>query len=119
MSARDMTLAALTSVIWGLGFVAIRFGLDSFSAPQLTAVRFLIAGLPVFLVSRPRISWVSLVLIGMTLFTGQFLLLFFAYTQGMPPGLASVSQHLGEVSCFIGDLAPAPRPTLAGVGRAA
>jgi O-acetylserine/cysteine efflux transporter len=37
---------------------------------------------------------VSIVLIGMTLFAGQFLLLFFAYTQGMPPGLASVSQQM-------------------------
>ena len=42
-----MALAALTSVIWGLAFVAIKFGLESFSAPSSTAVRFLIACLPV------------------------------------------------------------------------
>jgi O-acetylserine/cysteine efflux transporter len=94
MSARDMALAAVTSVIWGFAFVAAKFALESFSAPQLTAVRFLIAGLPVFLVPRPRISWASIVLIGMTLFTGQFMLLFFAYVQGLPPGLASVSQQM-------------------------
>ena len=35
-----MILAALTSVIWGLAFVAVKFGLESFSAPQLTTVRF-------------------------------------------------------------------------------
>ena len=56
MSARDMALAAVTSIIWGLAFVAVKFALESFSAPQLTAVRFLIAGLPVFLVPRPRIA---------------------------------------------------------------
>jgi drug/metabolite transporter (DMT)-like permease len=39
MKARDMVLAALTSIIWGFGFVAIKFGLESFSVPQLTAVR--------------------------------------------------------------------------------
>jgi O-acetylserine/cysteine efflux transporter len=94
MSARDMALAAVTSVIWGFAFVATKFALESFSAPQLTAVRFLIAGLPVFLVPRPRIPWPSLLLIGTTLFTGQFMLLFFAYTQGLPPGLASVSQQM-------------------------
>ena len=94
MTARDMTVAALTSVIWGLAFVAIRIGLESFSAPQLVAIRFLIASLPALVVPRPRISWVSIVAIGLTLFTGQFLLLFFAYTQGMPPGLASVSQQM-------------------------
>lgn len=93
MSARDMVLAALTSVIWGFAFVAVKFGLESFSAPQLTALRFLIACLPVVLVPRPKISWLSIVLIGMTLFTGQFLLLFFAYAQGLPPGLASVTQQ--------------------------
>ena len=93
MTRRDMALAALTSVIWGFAFVAVKIGLESFSAPQLTAVRFLIAGLPVFLVARPAIAWGSVVLVGLTLFTGQFLLLFFAYTQGLPPGLASVTQQ--------------------------
>jgi len=34
------------------------------------------------------------VLIGTTLFAGQFLLLFFAFEQGLPPGLASVTQQM-------------------------
>lgn len=93
MTARDAALAALTSVIWGLAFVAVKFALQSFSAPELTAVRFLLACLPVFAVRRPGVSWHMLVLIGLTLFTGQFLLLFFAYTRGLPPGLASVTQQ--------------------------
>ena len=94
MTARDMSVAALTSVIWGLAFVAIKIGLESFSAPQLVAIRFLIASLPALVVPRPRIPWASIGAIGLTLFTGQFLLLFFAYAQGMPPGLASVSQQM-------------------------
>lgn len=89
-----MGLAALASVVWGLGFVAAKFGLDSFSAPQLTAVRFLIACVPIFRVPRPNLPWWSIVLIGMTPFTGQFLLLFLAYAQGMPPELASVTQQM-------------------------
>jgi O-acetylserine/cysteine efflux transporter len=32
--------------------------------------------------------------IGMTLFTGQFLFLFFAYQAGIPPGVASVTQQI-------------------------
>lgn len=94
MTPRDMALAALTSVIWGLAFVFIEFGLESFSAPQLTALRFLIACLPVLFLPRPPVPWWMLILIGSTLFTGQFLLLFFAYAQGMPPGLASVTQQM-------------------------
>jgi O-acetylserine/cysteine efflux transporter len=94
MPLRDMILAALTSMVWGFAFIATRVALDSFSAPQLTALRFLIAALPIIFVPRPRIAWSSLVLIGLTLFAGQFLLLFFAFAAGMPPGLASVSQQM-------------------------
>jgi len=107
-----MVLAALTSVVWGLAFVAVKLGLDSFSAPQLTALRFPIAALPVVLVRRPRISWTLLALIGLTLFTGQFLLLFFAFALGLPPGLASVTQQtqafftVALAAAFLGD-----RPT--------
>lgn len=97
MRVRDAILATLTSVIWGLAFVAVKFGLESFSAPQLTALRFLIACLPIVLVARPAISWFSLVLIGLTLFAGQFLLLFFAYTRGLTPGVASVTQQMQAV----------------------
>jgi O-acetylserine/cysteine efflux transporter len=60
----------------------------------LTALRFIIAALPVFFVPRPKIALLSIVLIGLTLFTGQFLLLFFAFAEGLPPGLASVSQQM-------------------------
>lgn len=94
MPFRDAFLAVLVSAMWGLAFVAIKLGLESFSAAQLTALRFLIAGLPVLFLPRPRISWPLLILIGMTLFAGQFLFLFFAYEAGLPAGLASVTQQV-------------------------
>jgi O-acetylserine/cysteine efflux transporter len=90
---RDAILAALTSVIWGLAFVATKLGLEGFSAAELAALRFLIGCLPALLVPRPRIAWPRLAAIGMTLFCGQFLLLFFAFKAGMPAGLASVTQQ--------------------------
>jgi len=93
MRVRDMGLAVLTSVIWGFAFVTYKFGLESFSAPQLTALRFMIACLPVFFVPRPRLPWSAIVPIGLTLFAGQFLLLFFAFALDMPAGLASVTQQ--------------------------
>ncbi len=114
MKPRDMALAALTSAIWGFAFVAVKLGLESFSPSQLTAARFLVACLPVVLVPRPIVSWWSLVLIGLTLFAGQFLLLFFAYAQGMPPGLASVTQQMQVfftvllAAAFLRDI-PSPR----------
>ena len=94
MKPRDIALACLTSVIWGLAFVAIRFGLESFSPPQLTALRFVIACLPALVLPRPAVSWPMLITTGLFLFAGQFLLLFFAYAYGMPAGLASVTQQM-------------------------
>ena len=87
---RDLTLALLVTVIWGIAFVATRIGLDDFSPPQLTALRFVIAALPVAFLPRPPVSWAALVTIGLTLFTGQFLFQFFGIAGGLPPGLASV-----------------------------
>jgi drug/metabolite transporter (DMT)-like permease len=123
MPIRDMVLAALTSVVWGLAFVATKLALDSFSAAQLTALRFLIACLPVLFVKRPPIGWPSLALIGLTLFTGQFLLLFFAFapraTSRVGPGgdqfnsatLSSlpVSTARAPISAPDGRLAPGSR----------
>lgn len=94
MRPRDMALACLVSVCWGFAFVAVPFALRGFSPAQLTALRFIIAAIPVLFVPRPRITWPTLVLIGLTLFTGQFLLLFFGYTHGLPPGVASVTQQM-------------------------
>jgi len=94
LPSRDMALATLVSIIWGLAFVAIKYGLDSFSPPQLTIIRFVIGALPAFFVPRPRRSFAWIVAIGLSLFTGQFLLLFFAYSEGLPAGFASVTQQM-------------------------
>jgi O-acetylserine/cysteine efflux transporter len=97
MRVRDMGLAVLTSVIWGFAYVTYKFGLESFSAAQLTAMRFLFACLPVFFVPRPKLAWPMIVLIGLVLFAGQFLLLMMAYALDMPAGLGSVTQQTQAV----------------------
>jgi O-acetylserine/cysteine efflux transporter len=110
MKPADMALAVLTSVIWGFAFVATKIALEGLSPPQLTALRFLIACLPALLLPRPRIPWPLLILIGSTLFTGQFLLLFFAFAEGLPPGVASVTQQMQAfftvvlAAVFLGDV---------------
>ena len=93
MTPRDTALAASVAVVWGLAFVATRFGLEGFTAPQLTALRFRIASVSVLFVARPAVPWHLLMLIGLILFTGQFLLMFLAFRHGLPPGLASVTQQ--------------------------
>jgi len=90
MTPFHIFLAVLVAVIWGIAFVATKIGLESFSPPQLTALRFLIASVPVVLVARPPITWPALCAVGLTLFAGQFLFQFFGIAKGMPPGLASI-----------------------------
>src|SRR5687767_15051882 len=90
MPAAHAALAVVVAVLWGLAFVATRIGLDTFSAAQLAALRFLIAAMPALVLPRPALSWSAMVPVGLTLFAGQFLFQFFGIAAGMPPGLASV-----------------------------
>ena len=90
MSGVHVVLALLVAVIWGLAFVATRIALDVVSPPQLTALRFLVAAVPALWLARPPVPWGALVVAGLFLFAGQFLLQFFGITLGMPPGLASI-----------------------------
>lgn len=94
MRGPHIVLAALAATVWGLAFVAIEIALQSFSPSQLLALRFILAALPVVFIPRPAISWTLLLSLGTFLFIGQFMMLFFAYEAGMPPGLASVVTHV-------------------------
>lgn len=105
-------LAVCVACIWGLAYVATKIALGSFSPPQLTAVRFLIACAPVLLLPRPNVPVHMLIAIGLTMFTGQFLLQFFGIANGMPPGLASVvSQTQGMFTVMLAMLVLKERPT--------
>jgi O-acetylserine/cysteine efflux transporter len=90
---RDVVLAVVVAVLWGLAFVATRVGLDSFSPSQLAALRFAIAALPAFVLPRPRVAVSALAAVGLTLFAGQFLFQFFGIAAGTPVGVAAVVVH--------------------------
>ena len=109
MPPHHLALGAIAATLWGLSFVASAIALEALSPPQLTALRFIIAAIPALVVSRP-VAWTPLVAIGMTLFAGQFLLLFLALAMGLPPGLASVTQQTQVLfstvlaAIFLGDV---------------
>jgi O-acetylserine/cysteine efflux transporter len=90
MQPRHIALAVLLSIVWGLNFVVIAVALGGFPPMLLAAIRFMIAAIPVFFIARPAISWGLLVAISLTLFVGQYGLLFPAMMVGMPPGIASI-----------------------------
>ena len=110
MTPQSIVLAAIAAALWGLSFIASAVALEALSPPQLTALRFMIAALPVLVVARPPVAWRPLVATGLTLFAGQFLLLFVALAMGLPPGLASVTQQTQVLfsvvlaAIFLGDV---------------
>lgn len=95
MSPRDLILALLVVTVWGLSFIAIRWGVDEVAPLLMTALRYTFAALPaVFFVRRPNVPWRVLIAYGLAIGVGQFGLLFVAVKLGMPPGLGSLVVQL-------------------------
>src|SRR4026209_1991029 len=122
MTPVHLALAISVVVIWGVAFVATRLALDDFSPPALTALRFLIAAVPVAFLPRPRIGARDLIVVGTFLFTGQFLFQFFGIAAGTPPRLAAVAvQTQGLFTILVSAPSPpgppASRARRAGGGR--
>lgn len=123
MPIRDLLLALGVVTLWGLNFVAIKWGVDEISPFLLTALRYVGCALPaIFFVRRPQVSWGLLIAYGMSVGVLQFSVLFSAIGLGMPAGLASMVMQMqvfftmGLAALLLGE-----RPTplhLAGAGIA-
>lgn len=91
MSPKDLLLALVVVLAWGVNFVVIKVGLHGVPPMLLGALRFLLAAFPaVFFINRPKLPWKWLFAYGTTISFGQFAFLFSAMYVGMPAGLASV-----------------------------
>src|ERR1700761_2831563 len=91
MSPRDLLLALVVVVAWGVNFVVIKVGLHGVPPMLLGALRFTLAAVPaVFFIKRPNLPWRWLIAYGATISLGQFAFLFTAMYVGMPAGLASL-----------------------------
>ncbi|KKB78981.1 acetylserine transporter [Devosia soli] len=91
LSLRDLCLALLVVLTWGLNFVMIKWGVEEVPPLLLTAMRYLCAALPmVFFVKRPQVRLGTLVTYGLAIGFAQFGLLFSAIKLGLPAGLASL-----------------------------
>jgi O-acetylserine/cysteine efflux transporter len=121
VSLRDLLLALGVVLIWGLNFVAIKWGVDEVPPFLLTALRYIGCALPaVFFIRKPQVGWPMLIAYGMTVGVLQFSFLFTAMKLGMPAGLASLVMQMqvfftmGLAMLFLRD-----RPTLPQLGGAA
>jgi O-acetylserine/cysteine efflux transporter len=91
MAPKDLLLALIVILAWGVNFVVIKVGLHGMPPMLLGALRFTLAAVPaVFFVRRPQIPWRMLILYGATIQLGQFVFLFTGMYVGMPAGLASL-----------------------------
>ena len=95
MSPRDLILALLVVTVWGVNFVAIRWGVDEVAPLLMTGLRYLLAAVPaVFFIRRPAVSLPILIGYGLAIGVAQFGLLFMAIKLGMPAGLSSLVMQL-------------------------
>jgi O-acetylserine/cysteine efflux transporter len=122
MPIRDLLLALGVVTLWGLNFVAIKWGVDEVSPFLLTALRYIGCALPaIFFVRRPNVSWGLLLAYGMSVGVLQFSFLFSAVRLGMPAGLASLVMQmqvfftLGLAALFLGERPTPLRLTGAGI----
>jgi O-acetylserine/cysteine efflux transporter len=91
MSPKDLVLALLVIIVWGLNFVVIKVGLHDMPPMLLGALRFILVAFPaVLLIKRPQIPLRWLLAYGLSISLGQFAFLFSAMALGMPAGLASL-----------------------------
>jgi len=98
---RDVLLALLVVIIWGINFVFIRWGVQEVPPLFLTGLRYVAAALPaVFFVRRPAVSLPILIGYGLAIGVAQFGLLFMAISLGMPSGLASLVMQLQAFFTF-------------------
>ncbi|MCG7402338.1 MULTISPECIES: EamA family transporter [Caballeronia] len=90
MSPKDLLIASVVILAWGVNFVVIKLGLHGVPPMLLGALRFALAAVPAIFVKRPQIPLRWLFAYGLTISLGQFALLFYGMYVGMPAGLASL-----------------------------
>jgi O-acetylserine/cysteine efflux transporter len=110
MSPRDLILALFVVTVWGMNFVAIRWGVNEVAPLLMTALRYTLAALPaVFFIRKPAVSWPLLIGYGFAIGVAQFGLLFVSIKLGMPAGLSSLVMQLqafftiGLAVAFLGE----------------
>jgi O-acetylserine/cysteine efflux transporter len=91
MRSLHVAIAVLVAAVWGLNFVIIEVGLEDFPPLLLSALRYLLALLPLALLGGRRPApWRWIIAAGTAIGLVQFSLLFIGMDVGMPAGLASV-----------------------------
>lgn len=110
MTPRDILLALAIVLVWGVNFMAIKWGVAEVPPLLLSSLRYVVAAVPaIFFVRRPQVALGLMLSYGFAVGVGQFGLLFSAIHLGMPAGLASLVLQLqsfitiGLAVAFLGE----------------
>src|SRR5665213_1281945 len=110
MSPRDILLALIVVFVWGLSFIAIKWGVELVPPLLLTALRYTFAALPaVFFIKPPKVKLSILLAYGISIGVLQFGTVFVAIKLGMPAGLSSLVIQMqafftiGLAALFLGE----------------
>lgn len=124
MQPAHILVAVGIALVWGFTFVVIKLGLHDFPPLLFSALRFLVAGLPVVVLWRegPPVAWRYTIGIGVAMGVMMFSLLFTGIDVGMPAGLASlIAQTQAFFTALLAALLLGDRPgrwQMAGMGLA-
>lgn len=102
MPVRHSLLAGSVALLWGLNFVAIDVGLETFPPLLFVALRFALTAFPAVLVTTtPGVAWRWVIAVGAFISVGQFGLLFVGIDAGMPAGLSALVLQLQAVFTIV------------------
>ncbi len=91
MKKKDIVLATLLVIMWGINFTVIKLGLKGVPSMLLITLRYILTVFPaIFFVKKPNTSWKFIILYALTVGVGQFACLFYAMEIGMPASIASI-----------------------------
>ena len=91
MRPAHVAVAVLVAAVWGLNFVIIEVGLEDFPPLLLSALRYMLAALPLLVIGgRAGVPWKWILAVGGAIGVVKFSLLFVGMDVGMPAGLASL-----------------------------
>ena len=84
MRKKDLVMALMVVIIWGVNFTVIRLGLNGVPSMLLAALRYTFVLPALFFVKRPKIDMKYAIAYGLSVGVGQFSCLFYAMQLGMP-----------------------------------
>lgn len=94
MPRRHVAIAVLVALTWGVNFVVLHVGLESFPPLLFTALRFTLVALLIPFVPRPGVSVPFVIAVGLLMSAGHHGFVTLGMHEGMPAGLASLVLQL-------------------------